>query len=138
MFFIFDFFPNWFWWFILFAGLSGFFVSYLIPLKPYDELIKILGLCTVAASIFIFGMLYANNLWTAKANELQAQINIANAKAEAVTDNVKTRIVTETKYIQVKGDDIIKYINTEVVKYDNICNISSEFITAHNKAAELK
>ena len=37
---------------------------------------------------------------------------------------------------KLRGDDIVKYVDKEITKYNNICEIPKEFIDAHNHAAE--
>ena len=59
-------------------------------------------------------------------------------------ENVKieTKVVTKTQYIKQRSEEIIKYVDKEIVKYDTKflpggeCEIPKEFIVLHNKAAE--
>jgi hypothetical protein len=50
--------------------------------------------------------------------------------------------VTKTQVIRTRGETITKYIDREIVKYDEkfakggMCEIPQEFIQAHNSAAE--
>jgi hypothetical protein len=52
------------------------------------------------------------------------------------------KVITKTKVVKERGDEIIKYVDREIVKYDTkflpggICEIPKEFIKAHNDAAE--
>jgi hypothetical protein len=52
------------------------------------------------------------------------------------------KVVTKTQIIKTRGEDIVKYIDREIVKYDEkfakggVCEIPQEFIDAHNRAAE--
>jgi hypothetical protein len=39
--------------------------------------------------------------------------------------------------IRQKGDDIIKYVDKEIVKYDNQCVIPEDVIRVYNEAATL-
>jgi len=54
-----------------------------------------------------------------------------------------TKVVTKTQIVRTRGENIIKYVDREIVKYDTkfapggICEIPKEFIKAHNDAAEL-
>lgn len=136
MFWIFKIIPDWFWWLLLIAGLSGYFLSYLKSLKPYAFILKIVGLTTIAASIFIIGMLYSDNAWKQAARELQAKVDIAEAQSQAVNNEIKEKVVVKTQLIKTRGTDVIQYVDREVVKYDNSCVIPPEFVSAHNRAAE--
>jgi hypothetical protein len=137
MFLIFKIIPDWFWCLLLIAGLSGYFLSHLPPLKPHAFILKIVGSITTAASIFIFGMLYCNNAWKQAAAELQTKVDIAQAQSQVVNTEIKEKVVVKTQLIKTRGADIIQYVDREVVKHDNSCVIPKEFIDAHNRAAEL-
>jgi uncharacterized membrane protein len=136
MFLIFKIIPDWFWWLLLIAGLSGYFLSYLPLLKPYAFILKIVGSITTAASIFIFGMLYCDNAWKQTATELQTKVDVAEAQSQVVNSEIKEKVVVRTQLIKTRGADVIQYVDREVVKYDNSCVIPKEFIDAHNRAAE--
>ena len=51
-------------------------------------------------------------------------------------------MITKTQIVRTRGEDIIRYVDREVIKYDEkfakggICEIPQEFINAHNDAAE--
>lgn len=136
MFFIFKIFPDWFWWLLLIAGLSGYFLSHLNLLKPYHLLLKIVGCTTVATSIFILGMLYCDNAWKLAAAELQAKVDIAEAQAQTTNTEIREKLVVKTQVVKTRGADIVKYIDREVVKGNQNCVITPEFVEAHNRAAE--
>jgi uncharacterized membrane protein len=136
MFWIFKIFPDWIWWALLIAGLSGYFLSHLIPLKTYQLPIKIASGTLVAAIIFIIGMLYANGVWQQAAQELQAKVAAAEAKSQVVNEVIKERVVTKTQVVRQRGEATVEYITREVVKHNAGCVIPPEFINAHNRAAE--
>ena len=136
MFWILEIFPNWIWWVLLTAGLFSYFLSHLIPLKTYQLPIKIAGGTTVAAVIFILGLLYANGVWQQAAQELQAKVAIAEAKSQVVNEVIKERVVTKTQVVRQRGEATVEYITREVVKHNAGCVIPTEFINAHNRAAE--
>lgn len=136
MFFIFKILPDWFWWLLLLAGLSGYFLSHLKLLKPYEFILKIASPILVAATIFVLGMLYCDNAWKAAAAELQAKVDIAEAQSKVVNTQVQEKVVYKTQVVRQRAADTVQYIDREVVKYDNTCVIPKEFVAAHNRAAE--
>ena len=75
-------------------------------------------------------------MWQQAAKELQAQVEIAEAKSQIVNEVIKDRIVFKTQLVKQRGENTTEYITREVVKYDNTCVIPPEFIKAHNSAAE--
>jgi hypothetical protein len=136
MFWILEIFPSWLWWLLLLAGLTAFFLAWLVPVKTYQLPIKIIGGVVVCIVIFILGLLYANGVWQQAAKELQAQVEIAEAKSQIVNEVIKDRIVFKTQLVKQRGENTTEYITREVIKYDNTCVIPPEFIKAHNSAAE--
>jgi uncharacterized membrane protein len=136
MFLIFKIFPTWFWWLLLASGLSAFLVSYLPQAKAYALVLKVLGLVVVSVSIFIFGLLCADNTWKAAAAELEAKVAVLAEQANTVNEVVKEKTITKVQLVKVRGQDVVQYVDREVVKYDNTCVIPAEFVTAHNRAVE--
>ena len=88
------------------------------------------------------GAISNEETWIAKVKELEAKVEAA--QVESVKENIKieTKVVTKTQVIKQRGEDIIHFVDKEIVKYDTkflpggICEIPKEFIEAHNKAAE--
>lgn len=82
------------------------------------------------------GAIHDNDAWEARVKEMEAKV--AAAAAESTKENVKItdRVVTKIQMVKQRGEDITKYIDREVVKYDTQCVIPKEFIKAHNDAAE--
>ena len=133
---ILKFFPTEFWCIMLVTGLFGYFLSYLIPQKVYQMLSQILTCMVAACAIFVLGTHYSNQSWQAKIAELQAQIVVAQTQSEKINSELNTKVITKTQVIRQRGEDIVKYVDREVVKNDLTCAISPEFVQAHNQAAE--
>ena len=74
----------------------------------------------------------------------EAEARVAAAEAASREENVKivTKVVTKTQIIRTRGETITKYIDREIVRYDEKfapggqCEIPREFIKAINDAAE--
>jgi len=86
----------------------------------------------------MLGAVYNNDSWLAKVKELEAKVVIAEQEAKKETVRVETKIVEKTKIVREKGEQVIQYIDREVVKYDSRCVIPNEFVKALNEAAEIK
>lgn len=136
MFFIFKILPNWIWYLLPALGLCGFLLSYLPQLKTYEFILKIAACTTIVIGIFILGMLYCDNAWNSAAKELQAKVAEMQVKSEAINTTIKEKVVVKTQTIKTRGEDVVKYVDREVVKYDSGCVIPKEFVEAHNRAAE--
>jgi len=136
MFWILEIFPHWFWWLLLLAGFSGYFLAHLVPIKTYQLPIKIVGGVVVLAVIFTLGLLYANGVWQQAARDLQHKVEVAEAKSQQVNEVIKERVITKTQVVKQRGENTTEYITREVVKHDNSCVIPPEFVSAHNMAAK--
>ena len=44
--------------------------------------------------------------------------------------------VTKTQVVRERGNDIVRYVDREVVKYDSKCEVPKEAVSAVNQAAE--
>jgi energy-coupling factor transporter transmembrane protein EcfT len=136
MFWILEIFPHWFWWLLLLAGFSAYFLSHLVPLKTYQLPVKIFGGVVVLLTIFIMGLLYANGVWQQAAKDLQHKVEVAEAKSQQVNEVIKERVVNKIQIVKQRGEATTEYITREVVKHDGTCHIPQEFVTAHNMAAK--
>lgn len=136
MFWLLEIFPHWFWWLLLLAGFSGFFLSRLVPLTAYQLPVKISGGVVVLVVIFVLGVLYCNSVWQQAARELQQKVEVAEAKSQQVNETIKERVVVKTQVVKQRGEATTEYITREVVKHDAGCVIPLEFVVAHNRAAE--
>ena len=135
MFWILQIFPDWLWWLLLTAGLSGYFLANMVPVKTYQLPVKIIGGVVVVAVIFIMGLLYADNRWQQAARELQAKVQVAEAESKTANAQVETKVITRTQVVKQRGETVVKYIDRETVKIDERCVIPPEFVNAHNQAA---
>jgi len=74
---------------------------------------------------------------------MEAKVAQAEAKSANTNVEIQEKIVEKTKVIREKGRDIIKYIDKEVVKKEEVikyienCPVPKEIIDLHNQAAEL-
>ena len=88
------------------------------------------------------GAIYDNNAWEAKVKEMEAKVAAAEAQSKEENVKIVEKVVTKTQVIKTRGEEIVKYVDREVVKYDTKfapggeCEIPKEFIKALNDAAE--
>lgn len=144
---IFDFTPDYLWHLIFAAGffgtLIGFVFSFIPLIKQYLVPVRIVSLLLLLFGIFMEGSLWNNNIWEAKIKELELKVAQAEAKAAKENTKIQEKIVTKTKIVKEKGDEIIKYVDREVIKKEEIikyienCPVPKEVVDAHNSAATL-
>jgi len=125
---------------IFFLGVAGTIIGFLlgfIPgIKPYQFAIQVISILVLSFGIYLEGGLAEQAVWKSKVAELEVKIAGAEVKSEKVTTEVVTKILTKKQIIKEKGDDIVQYIDREIVKYDNTCPIPEEVIKSHNAAAK--
>ena len=133
---ILQFLPNWLFYALLLAGVAALLVTHFVKVLPNAQLIKLAGVVTVLVSIYMIGAISNNDAWLAKIKDLETKVAQAEAKSAALNTEIVEKTVTKTQIVKQRGQDIIKYVDREVVKYDTTCVIPKEFVLIHNKAAE--
>lgn len=86
--------------------------------------------------VYMSGSIANNEAWEAKVKEVQAKLAEAEAQSAKETIKIVEKVVVQEKIIRQRGQDIVTYVDREVVKYDNKCEIPPPFVDALNKAAE--
>lgn len=133
---MFKFVPDFIYYVIFISGLLGLLLLPLLPKISYAKPLKILCYMLVAVGIYTLGMLQANRWWTQKAESMVVKVEAAQVSSAAVNQAIKEKIVVKREYYKQRGEDIIKYIDREVVRQDANCPVGSDFVTAHNRAAQ--
>jgi uncharacterized membrane protein len=138
--------PDWIFYGIFFAGLLGLLATYVMKFIPfvyvYRTPIQAISVLAIAIGTYMSGAISNEEAWQARVKEMEAKV--AAAEIESQKENVKIveKVVKKTEYITRKGQDIVKYVDREVVKYDTKfmpsgqCELPKEFIKALNDAAE--
>lgn len=138
--------PNWIFYGIFFAGLLGLLATYIMKFIPlvyvYRTPIQAVSVLLIVIGTYMSGAISNEESWQSRVKEMEAKVAEAEAKSQKVNVEVIEKVVKKTEYIKTRGQDIVKYIDKEIVKYDTKflpggqCEIPKEFIEAHNKAAE--
>jgi uncharacterized membrane protein len=138
--------PNWIFYAIFFAGLLGLVATFVMKFIPlvyvYRTPIQAVSVILIALGTYMAGAISNEEAWQARVKEMEAKVEAA--AVESAQENVKIveKVVKKTEYIKTRGEDIVKFIDKEIVKYDTKflpggqCEIPKEFIEAHNRAAE--
>jgi hypothetical protein len=133
---ILQFLPNWIFYLLLSAGIVTFLVTKFVTILPQAKLIQAASVAAVIISIYMIGAISNNDAWLARVRELETKVAEAEAKSATTNTDIIEKTVIKTKVVRERGQDIVKYIDREVVKHDTTCVIPQEFVQAHNKAAE--
>lgn len=133
---ILQFLPNWIFYLLLLTGIAAFLVTHFVKVLPNAQLIKLASVATVIVSIYMIGAISNNDAWLAKIKDLEVKVAAAEAKSAAANTDIVEKTVVKTQVVKQRGQDIVRYVDREVVKYDTTCVIPKEFVLIHNKAAE--
>jgi hypothetical protein len=134
--------PDWIFYAILVLGLIGFLITYLLKFIPipaiymYKTPIQIVSVVMIGIGVYMAGSIANEEAWQAKIKELE--VKVAEAEAKSAQENIKIveKIVVQKQVVKERGKDIVQFVDREVVKYDNKCEIPQPFVDAHNRAAE--
>lgn len=116
--------------------IAGFVLGFIPLVNRYKLPIQIISILILSFGLFLEGGLADQAIWQLKVKEMEAKVAKAETESQKVTTEVVTKILTKKQVIKEKGNDIVKYIDREVVKYNNTCTIPEVVITAHNAAAK--
>lgn len=133
--------PDWIFYLILFIGLVGFLITYLLKFIPIPALyvyrapVQIVSVIFIVIGVYMAGSIANNEAWEAKVKEVQTKLAEAEIQSTKEVVKVVEKVVVQTQVIRQKGQEIVRVVDREVVKYDNKCEIPPAFIQALNDAA---
>lgn len=139
---ILKFLPDWIFYVLFFVGIIGLAVTYLLRFIPIPALyiyrtpIQIFSILLVAFGTFMSGAIWNEDAWKARVAQLEKEAAEASAKAGQVTVETVTKYVDRTKVIREKGEQIVRVVDREVVKYNDVCKMPEEVVRIHNEAAK--
>ena len=131
---------------MLLAGLLlttvAFFIKRIPIVNQYRIPAQVLGIALLVAGVYWRGGYSIEMEWRERVAEMEQKVAEAQAESQKVNETVRTKVVTQTKVIRTRGEDIVKYVDREVVRYNTKfapggqCELPREFIKAINDAAE--
>lgn len=133
---ILQFLPNWIFYLLLLAGIASLLITHFVRVIPQAQLIKLASVVTVLFSIYMIGAVSNNDAWLAKIKDLEVKVAEAEAKSATLNTDIVEKTVVKTQIVKQRGQDIVRYVDREVVKFDTTCVIPREFVVIHNQAAE--
>ena len=137
---ILDWLPSWIFHLVVIAGLGALvaaqFFKFIPFVSQYRLPIQVVGIIALALGLYMEGGISNQEKWEARVKEMEAKV--AQAEAESAKQNIKIieKTRTQIELVRTRGDDIIKYVDREITKYDQQCVVPKEFVKAHNDAAE--
>ena len=130
---------------ILLAGavvtVAGFFVRFIPFVNQYRIPVQIAGILLLTLGVYFEGGYTTEMAWRERVHEVEAKLQLAEKQSAEVNTEIVTRVVTQTKIVRERGNDIVKYVDREVVKNQEVikfvenCPIPEIIINTHNAAA---
>jgi len=130
---------------VLIAGavvtVAGFFVRFIPFVNQYRIPVQIAGILLLTTGVYFEGGYTTEMAWRERVREVEAKLAAAETRSAEVNTEIVTRVVTQNKIIRQRGDDIIRYVDREVVKNQEVitfvenCPIPEIIINTHNAAA---
>lgn len=131
---------------VLLAGMlltvAAFFIKRIPVIDQYRTPAQVLGVALLVAGVYWRGGYAIEMEWRERVAEVEAKVAAAEAKSAEENVKIVTKVVTKTQVIRTRGETITKYIDREIVRYDekfapgSACEIPQEFIKALNDAAQ--
>lgn len=135
-----NFLPSWFFYILTLAGVAGFVASYVLRSIPFIGAnafgVKVASIAAILIGVWFSGAAYNNATWEARVKEMEAKVAEAEAQSKVQNKRLDDALIAKSQAIKSRKQDIVRYIDREIVKYDGQCVIPNEFIVIHNRAAE--
>lgn len=133
--------PKWIITALIIIGVVGFLVASFIGKVPfinkYNLPIKIAAGFLFVCGVYLNGALAYKESTALAVAKLEKKLAEAEAKSQKTNVQIVEKVVKDTQVVREKGKTITQYVDREVVKYNNKCELPSEVIRAHNAAATM-
>lgn len=136
--------PYWIFYAIFAIGIIGFIASLVMRFIPviymYKTPIQVVSIILIAFGTYMSGAISNEEAWQARVKELEVKVAESEAKAAQENTKIVEKIVYKDKIVREKGEEIVKYIDREVVKKEEVvkfienCPIPNEIVNIHNDA----
>lgn len=135
---------------ILVLGIVGTFFSFVIlnrvlrffpPLANYYRAFQTISVVLLLSGVYLKGGYSTEMTWRERVSEVEAKLKVAEEKSNQANVKIVTKVVKKLELVRTRGDDIIKYVDREVVKDKEVikfvenCPIPQVIINTHNAAA---
>lgn len=134
--------PDWVFYGILIVGLLGYLITYLLKFIPlpvlyvYRTPIQIVSVLMIVFGVYMAGSIANENAWKERVAQLEKEYAESKVESEKVNSEVVTKYITKREVIKQKGEEVVRYIDREIVKYNEVCKLPDEVIKIHNDAAK--
>jgi hypothetical protein len=137
---ILHFLPEWFFHAVLFAGVSGLVISYILGYIPfvgmYKYPIRVVSIAAIVATIWFEGGLSNERVWQKRVKELEAKIAVAEAKSKEENTKIQALVAENINKAKDVANANKKLLQGQVGKeLDAKCVIPEPTIRVLNSSA---
>lgn len=121
--------------------VAAFFTQTVPMLNQYRLPAQVLGIALMVIGMYWSGGYAVESEWRERVAELELKVAAAEKQSAQVNTEIVTKVMTKTKVIRERGDDIVQYLDREVVKNQEVirfvenCPIPDLIVNTHNAAA---
>jgi translation elongation factor EF-Tu-like GTPase len=140
-----NFLPDWIFHAILLAGVLGLLASFVLGFIPvvstYRLPIQVGAILLIVTGVWFEGAMSNQAEWESRVKDLQVKVAEAEAKSQETNVQIVTKTVKQLELVRTRGEDIIRYVDREVVKDQEViefvenCPIPKIIVSTHNAAA---
>ena len=118
------------------AVVAG-FVAHRVPaLWSYQLGLKLSGIVLLVLGVYFRGGLAVETEWRERVAIVEAKLAVAEKASADANRQIDTRVQKQVTSIRQRMTYVKQYVDREVVRYNDQCQIPEPFIRAHNDAAE--
>ena len=136
---IINFIPN-FYYYLTMLGVLLLIASWVLKFVPFIKTyvlpIQVVGLIMTLAGVFWMGGVAVEKEWQARVKEVEAKLAKAEVKSAKANIRIVTKVVEKKIIIKDRASSRKKYIEREIVKYDDKCQIPDEAMKVLNAAVK--
>jgi len=118
------------------ATAAGFAAHRIPVLWSYQLGFKLAGILLLVLGVYFRGGLAVEEQWRERVAAVEARLAQAEAASEAANKQIDTRVQKQVTSIRQRMTYVKQYVDREVVRYNDQCQIPEPFIRAHNDAAQ--
>lgn len=132
--------PSWLWPAVAGGGAAVFFFASIISnfptFRPYTLFIKPVGFAAVIFGTFMYGGAGITEILQKQIEEQKAKVAVAEQAAKDANENIKTKIITNTKIIHDKQIVVQEKLVQDSSKIDAECKLDPLAVKDINEAAK--
>lgn len=127
--------PGWIFSALLLASIAAYIAAKFLNRIPHAKVVEYASILLAAISVYMHGAVANNDSWLKRVSELELKVKQAELASAKTNTEIVEKVINRTQVVKQRGETVVKYVDREVLKIDERCVVSPEFVSAHNQAA---